>query len=429
MSQGDRLTWPAADFSRVPTAAFIDPDVFTREQERVFQGAVWLFLGLEAEIPQPGDYFTTFGGETALVVNRAKDGRVHAFVNRCAHRGAMVVSGLRGHQTRHTCAYHRWCYDLEGNLVATPFVQGLGGKAGLPRDFVKQDHGLRRLRIETYRGAIFGSFDVEVEPLSEYLGPPIRTALDRLFCKPIEILGYMRHRVDGNWKAYFENLNDGVHAGLLHRLPVLLGLWSNTQEGAIEMDRLCRHAHYFVKYDGDDPQLGQPAGGRKPLLQLSDRAFIDARDEWGDRISTDTVSVFPTVMFAQVSNFLISEQLRPKSADEFELLTTVFGYADDDPELRLMRQRQVAWLGPAGYVGLEDNEVGARIQKASRGQGRAHSYLGYGGVGAIGDCDHLVSEVSVRGFWRYYAYLMGFQPEGGPPLDPAVWAKSGGAVA
>ncbi|MBM3537345.1 MAG: Rieske 2Fe-2S domain-containing protein [Alphaproteobacteria bacterium] len=423
MARWERLVWPASDFSRVPTGIFIEPEVFEREQERIFQGPVWLFLGLEAEIPEPGDYFTTFGGVTPLVVNRAEDGRIHVFVNRCSHRGALVVRDLRGRQSRHICAYHRWCYDLRGSLVGTPFRRGVEGKGGLPPGFDRREHGLRPLRVASYRGAIFASFDPHPEPLPDYLGPPMRRMLDRLFCKPIEILGHLRHRVDGNWKAYFENLNDSIHAGLLHRLPVMLGLWSNTQEGAIETDPLGRHAHYYVKYEEDDSALMGP--GKSPsgqALRLADHAFIDARDEWGDRVSTDTLSLFPNVMFAQVSNFLITEQIRPKSAEEFELLTTVFGYADDDPDLRLMRQRQVAWLGPAGYVGIEDNEAGNLIQRASRGQSYAHSYIGYGGVGPIGDTDHLVSEVSVRGFWRYYCYLMGYQPQDGPPLDPATWA-------
>ena len=68
---------------------------------------------------------------------------------------------------------------------------------------------------------------------------------------------------------------------------------------------------------------------------------------------------------------------------EFELLSIVIGYKEDSPILRKLRQHQVAWLGPAGYVALEDSEAGALIHKAIKGQDKEHSYLGYGGHGKI----------------------------------------------
>lgn len=417
--------WPAADFSRVPVAVFTDREVYEREQQRVFQGPVWLYLGLEAEIPEPGDYFTTFGGETPLVVNRAEDGSVRAFVNRCAHRGALVVRQRAGRGRSHTCAYHRWCFDLKGDLVGAPFRAGVDGKGGLDRGFDRAEHGLRKLAVACYRGVIFGSFADHPEPLDDYLGAAVRRTIDRAMHKPIEVLGHLRHRIDGNWKAYFENLTDSVHAGLLHRLPVRVGLWSNTEKGGVELDSLGRHSHYYVSYD--EASVGEMAehDGAAVLhgdrLKLCDTAFLESRDEWGDRISTDTLSIFPNVMFAQVANFLIFEQIRTKGPDEFELQTTVFGYADDDEEMRRLRQRQVAWLGPGGYVAIEDNEAAALVQQAARGQRRAHSYIGYGGTGRIGSSDHLISEVPIRGFWRYYCHLMGYRPAGQGAADPAAW--------
>ena len=35
-----------------------------------------------------------------------------------------------------------------------------------------------------------------------------------------------------------------------------------------------------------------------------------------------------------------------------------------------------------------------------------------GGAGEISDRDYRVTDVSVRGFWSYYAELMGMEPEG-----------------
>ena len=51
--------WPH-DLTRVPFWVYQDQDVARQEQARLFNGPVWNFLCLEAEIPNQGDYRTTF---------------------------------------------------------------------------------------------------------------------------------------------------------------------------------------------------------------------------------------------------------------------------------------------------------------------------------------------------------------------------------
>ena len=178
------LSWPAPDFSRVPYAVFGSDEVFTREQEHIFRGPVWCYLALEAEIPSPGDYITTFIGNTQAVVTRDEACHVHAFVNRCAHRGTTLVRDLSGHAKDFTCNYHHWCYDLKGNLIGVPFERGKNGQGGMPDTFDKADHGLAKLRVAIYRGLIFATFSDAAEPLEDYLDEPIRRCLDRIFVRP-----------------------------------------------------------------------------------------------------------------------------------------------------------------------------------------------------------------------------------------------------
>ena len=51
-------------------------------------------------MPNPGDYRTTWIGDSPVVVTRAQDGAIHAFVNRCAHRGAQIVRRTHGNADR-----------------------------------------------------------------------------------------------------------------------------------------------------------------------------------------------------------------------------------------------------------------------------------------------------------------------------------------
>ena len=53
------LIFPRDDGSRVPYAVFSSAEIYAREQERIFRGPTWSFLGLEAEIPNPGDFKAT----------------------------------------------------------------------------------------------------------------------------------------------------------------------------------------------------------------------------------------------------------------------------------------------------------------------------------------------------------------------------------
>ena len=149
--------WPALDYSRVPYRLYHDAEVYAEEQERIFRGKTWNFLALDVEIPNPGDFRATYVGETPVIVNRDENGEIHAFVNRCAHRGALVRRELSGNATSHTCIYHQWCYDLHGGLTSIPFRRGIRGKGGMGPDFDMGRHGMRRLKVGQVNGAIFGT--------------------------------------------------------------------------------------------------------------------------------------------------------------------------------------------------------------------------------------------------------------------------------
>ncbi|HUC12622.1 MAG TPA: Rieske 2Fe-2S domain-containing protein, partial [Stellaceae bacterium] len=157
MSIAPALQWPAEGDARVPYRVFCDPEVYREELARIFLGPTWQFLTLAGELPEPGDYLTTFLGETPVIVTRGNDGAVHAMVNRCAHRGNFVCLKRRGHADNLTCVYHAWRYDLEGNLDSVAFRRGIAGKGGMPPSFRVEDHGLKKLRVDRFGDLIFGT--------------------------------------------------------------------------------------------------------------------------------------------------------------------------------------------------------------------------------------------------------------------------------
>jgi len=408
--------WPALDYSRVPYRLYHDAELYQREQERIFGGPVWSFLGLAAEIPNPGDFRASYVGETPVIFNRDQSGTVRAFVNRCAHRGALVRRELSGNAANHICIYHQWCYGLDGRLTAIPFRRGIRGKGGLDPSFDMGAHGLRPLRVGELDGLLFGTLAEDAEPLEDYLGPPVLEQLRRLFDRPVKVLGYNRQRIRGNWKLYAENTRDNYHASLLHEFLVTFGLDRSTQVGGVRMDARHRHNITWADADSDSDELAQAAyagaGVRSNFLSLQEPALVTFRPERADRLNIAITSVFPSAVFVQISNSLAVRQIRPRGVDEVEVFQTMLGYADDTPEMTLHRLRQANLVGPAGLVSMEDGEAIELVHRTSKPDPDRSTVIELGGAGVISDRDYRVTDVPLRGFWSYYAELLGIEPDG-----------------
>ena len=408
--------WPALDYSRVPYCLYHDVDLYEREQQRIFQGPVWNYLGLDAEIPNPGDFRATYVGETPVVFNRDETGTVKAFINRCAHRGALVRRELSGNAREHICIYHQWCYALDGRLTAIPFRRGIRGKGGLDAGFDMGRHGLRALRVDKVAGAIFGTLAEDAEPLKDFLGPPIVAQIERLFAHPVQVLGYNRQRIQANWKLYAENTRDNYHASLLHEFLLTFGLDRSTQTGGVTMDARHRHNITWAEADSDNEDFARQtyssARIRNDYLSLQEPDLVAFRRERADNLNLVVTSVFPSSVFVQISNSLAVRQIRPRGIDEFEVFQTMLGYADDPPDLTLHRLRQANLVGPAGLVSMEDGEAIEIAHRASQPDRDNTTVIELGGGGVISDRDYRVTDVPLRGFWSYYAELLGIEPVG-----------------
>jgi anthranilate 1,2-dioxygenase large subunit len=410
------VRWENTDFSRVPFRLLHDEAIYERERDLIFKGPTWIFLGLEAEIPNPGDFRSTYAGDIPVVVNRARDGKIYAFVNRCAHRGSTVRRELCGNANSHTCIYHRWGFDLQGRLMGIPFQRGVNGQGGLSPAFDKTKHNLQAFTVETIAGVIFGTLSAEHESLRDYLGPRIIAHIERLFARPIRILGYQRQQIDGNWKSYVENVKDTYHASLLHTFLSTFGIDRATQKGGVLMDERHRHSvtYSFAGSDSDAEARGAytAAQVRDHSLQLKDPSLVAYRPEWEDQRGLVLTAVFPTAFFMQISNCLHPRQVRPSGANRLQVFQTIFCYQDDPPDMVEHRLRQANLIGPAGLVSMEDGEAIELVHRATRPDTDASEVIEMGGAGPITDKDYRVNDVSLRGFWSYYAEIMNIAPEG-----------------
>src|SRR5439155_1031763 len=132
---------------------------------------------------------TTWLGDTPVIVSRDKDGALHAFVNRCSHRGAMIVRSLRGNAERLVCLYHRWCYSNSGELTGLPFRNGLKGEGVMPQD-CDMDGRHRHNMNHAY-----ASTDTQEDATAAYAGTAAR--LDRMQLRDKKLLEFKNEFSDG----------------------------------------------------------------------------------------------------------------------------------------------------------------------------------------------------------------------------------------
>jgi anthranilate 1,2-dioxygenase large subunit len=396
---------------RVPFEVFTDPRYYALEQEKIFRGDAWSFVALEAEVAAVGDFKATYVGDSPVIVTRGQNGAIHVLQNRCAHRGATVCRALRGNVPHLECVYHQWAYDLDGTLMGVPFRRGLAGQGGMPGDFDMSRHGLDRLRVATLSGMVFATFSKSVEPLPDYLGEAAVAHIQRIMNRPIKIMGDQRQFVHGNWKLYAENVRDPYHASLLHLFHTTFGLYRSTQQGGSRMDAHRRHsALYAIAASNDHARDKAAYDGARTFssdFELKDPSILAGRKEFDDDISLVILAVFPNLVLQQIANTLAVRQIVTHGADAFELVWTHFGYADDDAEMDAIRLKQANLIGPAGLISMEDGEAVEIVQAAIRDAGNKASFIAMGG-GTSDDCEHLVSENTIVGFWENYERVVGY---------------------
>jgi len=401
--------WPEGVTS-IPYWLYQDAGVLKLEQERIYQGATWNYVCLEAEIPNTGDYRTTHVGEMPIIVTRHSDGEIYAFENRCAHRGALIALEDSGNAKELTCVYHAWSYDLTGTLKGVAFQRGVRGKGGMPESFRKEDHNPRKLRIATLCGLVFASLDDDVPPLEDYLGDEVVRCVERVLYKPAKVIGQFKQMLPNNWKLYFENVKDSYHASLLHVFFTTFRINRLSQKGGVIVSDSGAH---HVSYSAIDPKEQESAEYQAEKLRsdkdgfrLRDPSMLDGVDEFGDGVTLQILSIFPGFVLQQIQNCIAVRQILPQGSQSTELNWTYLGFEDDTPQMEKMRLKQANLIGASGFVSMEDGAVGGFVQRGIRCAGDEFSVLQMGGAG-ISSSDYRATESSVRGFWHAYRSYMG----------------------
>jgi 3-phenylpropionate/trans-cinnamate dioxygenase alpha subunit len=231
----DTLGLVDAENGLVSRRIFIEQEIYDKELHQIF-ARCWLFLCHESQIPQPGDFFTTYMGEDPVLVVRDTAGQVRAFLNVCRHRGNRLCRADSGNAASFTCAYHGWTYRNDGRLVGVPYF-----KEAYHNELNREHWALVPVpQLANYKGLLFATFDAKAPPLREYLGE-MTWYLDAFFDRReggIEVIGGMHKWVmPCNWKFPAENFGGDsiIHRGAIYRrsrpVPAVISASTRTHAG------------------------------------------------------------------------------------------------------------------------------------------------------------------------------------------------------
>ncbi len=187
--------------------------------------------------------------------------------------------------------------------------------------------------------------------------------------RKLEIVGYNRQHIPGNWKLMQENIKDPYHASLLHVFFVTFGLFRADQKSATEVDPTGRHGILISRTGKQEVNdVTSTMRNFKNDIRLADPRILDVVKEFPGEDAVAMITVFPSVVLQQNQNSLSIRHIVPTGPDGFDFHWTHWGYADDTAEMRLRRTRQANLFGPAGFVSADDGEIIEMSQ-----QGFAHS--------------------------------------------------------
>jgi len=193
----------------LPYEWYADPAVLRLEQEQIF-GRSWQYAARLDQVAEPGQLTTAWAGSLPIVVARARDGVLRAFVNVCRHRGHLLCDGDTRRETIQ-CPYHAWTYGLDGALRNAPRSdreQGLDTSA----------LGLVPVSVDTWGPFVFVNPDVDAPPLAEELGGlPELLAGDGIDVGALRF--HARAEADEyacNWKICAENFLECYHCAVAH---------------------------------------------------------------------------------------------------------------------------------------------------------------------------------------------------------------------
>ena len=338
---------------------FTNEDLFALEMKHIFESN-WVYLAHESQIPENNDYYTTHIGRQPVVITRDKTGELHAVINACAHKGAMLCRRKQGNKGSFTCPFHGWTFSNTGKLLKVKDAK----TTQYPEAFGKDgSHDLTRVaRFESYRGFLFGSLSADVAPLEEFLGEA-RVIIDQIVDQAPEGLEVLRgnssYIYDGNWKLQMENGCDGYHVSSVHwNYATTMDRRSETGTKAVDANSWSKSVAGVYGFENGHILLWTKTRNPEVRPVWNRREEIAARlgEVKADFIVNQTrnLCLYPNVFLMDQFSTQI-RVVRPLGVDRTEVTIFCFGPKGESAEDRANRIRQYEDFFNVSGMGTSDD--------------------------------------------------------------------------
>ena len=367
---------PEEGVFRIARDMFTEPELFDLEMELIFERN-WIYACHESEIPNAHDFMTMRAGRQPMIITRDGNGQLHALINACQHRGATLTRVGKGNQSTFTCPFHAWCYKSDGRLVK---VKAPGE---YPEGFDKATRGLKKARIESYKGFVFISLDpTGTDSLEDFLGDA-KVFFDMMVAQSptgeLEVLpGRSTYTFDGNWKLQNENGLDGYHVSTVHYNYVAtvqhrqqVNAAKGAASGTLDYSKLgagdaetddgwfsFHNGHSVLFSDMPNPSVRPGYASVMPRLV---EEFGQAKAEWMMH-RLRNLNIYPSLFFMdQISSQL--RIVRPVAWNKTEIISQCIGVKGESDADRESRIRQFEDFFNVSGLGTPDDLVEFREQQ------------------------------------------------------------------
>lgn len=406
------------EIGAIPASLLGDPKIYDLEHKKLFL-KTWIFVGHESEIPNKNDFITRDVAGYSVIITRGADGEIRCLYNMCTHRGMKLCRADAGNKSSFTCPYHGFNFKNNGDCVGVPLQKDIYGEG-----FDKSGLGLHQVRIETYKGLMFGTWNDEAEPLEDFLGD-FKWYLDILAGRAeMEVLGPpQRFIIHSNWKIGADNfVGDSYHTMVTHGSIVKLGM--------VPSATYSKKGYQIYTDKGHGLNLGTPNPDFAFPEELKEEYKSNLTAEQYDVLSNlknMIGNIFPNLSFlishTKVKGQLISNTSvrlwRPVGVDKMEVITWFLVEKNASADWkRRSRESFVLTFSPSGIFEQDDTEVFTDITAAASGAMPLVKQLTFNytmglhrkpvedfiGPGVV--FDDKFTEANQRNFYRYWLDLM-----------------------
>lgn len=339
----------------LPAGCYDSPEFFALERARIFERE-WIPLAHLSQLPAAGDFLALDVFDEPLIVVRGKDDAVRVLSRVCQHRGMdMMPPGYAdpactGRLAAIRCPYHLWTYDLGGQLLAAPEMQGSSCH-------VREEVRLREFRSEVFGGFVFVNLDGAAPPITERYPGLEREHLGKWGLQDATLVWQREWDCAFNWKVLVENFMEpyhhmGAHRTTLQPLMPAIGCWTDP---AGAEDWLAVHLPLTTRIRDELLGTRQPVPGFTPFPGLA----IEDQLEWWVFLGQ------PLFLLFTAPDRAFWYRVLPTGPDSCRLLTTMLVHRDapgaPDYVERLARAEEEAIA-----FHLEDMAVCSGVQRGVR---------------------------------------------------------------